>query len=556
MPLREQRLIRKAGGSERAALPHMDDKALRTATIASMAMLACGRGTIAAIAVLAAGCTEILSLDGDFTKKPSGTTTTASSSSSSSSSGGGGGPGRTVSGTETITYVRTGASGAVAQDVHPDLTNVAITALVLQGGQFGAPIAGRGSLNGTFTIDNVPVGPYYLNVRDGNYDDSYFVTDSDDVDISFAKLGRPDAQQATLSTPLELIIGNLDKWAATDRLELVSAGSGAAGFDLTSGAAMNKPGLMATSLDMTIDSSKLLVPNLINGAAGDAAGIIQLKSQSSPVPYFATTRFVAFSVTQLNGMMNSVSSSFVNVGLTTPAQIDWHTTAFEAQAPLVNPGAAVTSHDFKVQLELGDPTYGIYSVTPDIVTFSPAVGGPDVSETLLYDRPPIAAAWYSYESVATTFRVLQQVPGGTATASNAISSYVAPAATFASALPIIPKLSPPKAGTIDGASFFTDAQLKSLTPTLTWQPPDSGAPTSYTVRISSLSSSGQRLEVAKLVTDATTITVPAGLLVSGTYYVFNVRAMETAGVTYSKTPASQPLPFATASTMSGVMGAP
>jgi len=525
--------------------------------------MALARGTVAAFAFVGAGCLQVAHLDGDFTKTTTGNATGTSSSAStgtstgtSSSTGSGGAATRTVSGVETIHFVHSTQTGATVSDVHPDLSSTPIAALVLDGNKFGTPITGTGFLNGTFQIDNVPVGPYYLLLRDPYYDGDYYVTDSDDVDMSLYVLGRPDAVAATSNTPLTLNVGNLSPWAATNRLEIISAGAGTAGLDLTSGAATNPPFLGATNLAMTIDTSKLLVPNLLNNAQGDAAGLMQLTSQTTPVPYQSISRFTAFAITQSNGMATNVNASFNTVGTTTPIAVNWKTSMFEAEKTLVHPSASVVAHDFMLQVEFGDPTYGIYSATPDILAYSPAPNSGDVGVTLMYDRPPLTNSWYTYASAVSTYGVPQSTPGGTVTTTNTTSFYLAPLATFTGAEPIVPTVSPPLNATIDQQAFSGNGTLASDQPTLSWDPPTMGSVTSYVVRIASIAANGKRVLVGQLTTSATGLTVPPGLLTSGTYYVINVRATAMAGITYSKTPSRETLPVAGASTLSGVWRAP
>lgn len=529
---------------------------------------------VVAIVVAGAGCTQILGLDGDFKKDAStssgtagggsgsvttGTgSSTSSASGSSGSTGSGGAPPRTVTGTESVTHVYFNSMGLATDVVHPDLTGVAITVLVPEGNSFAAPIAGVGAANGTFTVSNVPSGPYYLNVGDSEYENSYFVTSEDAVDLSYYVLGRDDASPATLPTPLTLNATNLSSWINADRLELVSAGANAIGLDLTANSVVNPPTTGATSLAMTIDSSKLVSPYLIESGEGDAAGLLQLVRQTTPVTYLALQRFGLLSaVNQSDGIASSASISLSNVNFGTSATVNWHTTAFEAQASEVNPYPALAAkHEFKVQLELGDPSYGIYSLTPDIVTYLPAVFAGDVDVVLPYGNPISTPPWYAYESVSTTFEVPQSTPGGTVAPSPVLSFYAAPKTTFEASEPIDPPISPPTSPTVDGGDFFADDALASATPTFAWSPPTTGTPTSYLLRVFSLTPAAKRTLVGQITTSGTSVTIPPGMLQSGVYYIFTVRATQLNGVDFEKTPARETLPLAYAHILSGVRPVP
>ncbi len=464
---------------------------------------------------------------------------------------------RTVNGVETITNLHTGNGGFQMSQSHPDLTGVSVAALVYDGTSFAAPIAGVGALNGTFTIPNVPVGPYYLLLRDSQYKNNYFVTSSDNVDMSYNVLGRALAAEATLPTPLTLDVGNLSAWSSSDRLQVYCPGAGTYGTNVIDAGATGIPTTNATSLAMTIDSSKLAEPFLIDGSAGDLMGLTQMVPMTTPVPYNVVTRFTVPSFfTQTDGQSSVITAAFATLSLGQSATLVWHTTAFEALASATNPAATVVNDGFLVDVSLGDPTmYGIYAATPDLLTFSTPGGGSDVSTQLPFGDPYVSEL-FLYDEAGTTFLVDQNVPGQPPTPTFATIVYAAPRDTFESAGPIVPKLSPPTSPTIDKNSFYVDGMLASDMPTITWAAPAIGAATAYTVRIQSLSTAGKRSTVATIATDGTSVTVPPGVLSSGNYYIFNIRAMQMAGVDYQSTPSKSVLPQAAASTISGVFGAP
>jgi hypothetical protein len=80
--------------------------------------------------------------------------------------------------------------------------------------------SGTGDALGGFTIPDVPVGTYYLQV-----DDRFLVTSEDSVDLGHASLGRSDAVRATIQpTDLVFDVDNLAPWQPFgDELQMFSA---------------------------------------------------------------------------------------------------------------------------------------------------------------------------------------------------------------------------------------------------------------------------------------------------------------------------------------------
>jgi hypothetical protein len=105
-------------------------------------------------------------------------------------------------------------------------------------------------------------------------------------------------------------------------------------------------------------------------------------------------------------------------------------------------------------------------------------------------------------------------------------------------------------------SFFSDLSGIGLTPTLTWYPPSIGTCDAYQVYVYRLDNdSGNTVygQVARLETQATSITLPPGLLNEGVAYVFLIRTMHLPGIDVTNKPYALGAIYANADVMSGIM---
>ena len=101
-----------------------------------------------------------------------------------------------VTGTSITTYVLDTSTTTKPSD----LSQVTIAALVpISTGGF-TTITGQGKADGTFSIPNVPMGTYYLQLSDGFVTNSYTVTSARVLDLGRLVLGRSDITATTQTT--------------------------------------------------------------------------------------------------------------------------------------------------------------------------------------------------------------------------------------------------------------------------------------------------------------------------------------------------------------------
>ncbi len=149
-----------------------------------------------------------------------------------------------VNGTAIDTYVN---GPTTTQTAPEDLSGETLQAYVPDGKGGFVTIAGTGKSDGTFTIPQVPAGPYYLVL--GAAPPSYYVTTSRTPDLGTVRFGRFDGPQVTQSTPVDFKMTGMTPAQANDALEIDSFADGCS----TSPFGFDAPPVGATTADLPVD---------------------------------------------------------------------------------------------------------------------------------------------------------------------------------------------------------------------------------------------------------------------------------------------------------------
>jgi hypothetical protein len=465
----------------------------------------------------------------------------SSTSTSTSTSTGTGGPASDVTGTIVDTYItETG-------DVTQVNTAVTLVALAPAGSGF-TMIPGTVAADGSFTIPDVPAGTFYLGLQSGGQISNFVVTDQRTLDLGRVYAGRPDTTPIT-TTPTSLVLNltGMNPWQDTDALEIFSHGAGA-GSDLLS-AAMAFPTAGDTSLKaLPVDALQFFVPGQIEAAKGDTTFFTQLVSRTDGAFSYSSIgksfKPAAFSL--LDGQTTPVSGAFTDVPQQT-VTLDWKRSLFAGLSAAVNPGAKLTSCDV---YGFGEPG-GATRVTN---TYSPTIlygGDPAVDDVMLklsYGNP-FPASWAAMGFVSARFSVSYLVPG-TATTKNAHATVdVSGTITDLAGGAVKPILGPPSALQIGGKDANAVNTGVGLSPVLSWSVPAVGTSAIYQVSVRKVDpniSAGSG--AGRFITQGTSITLPPGVLESGSSYFVRVTALSAGSVTSPY----KALPGATATAISGV----
>jgi hypothetical protein len=451
-------------------------------------------------------------------------------------------PVRTVSGTLSRKYVT--PSGEMV--IPADLRSLPVSAVVPP--SFAA-IAGVTTANGTFSIEGVPEGAFYLKL-----DRRYLEMSGSAVDLSFSLLGRPGVGAATATTPLTFDVSNLATWQAADEIQMFVPGSGTIAYAMESNASAGVPAVGATSLaGFVFDLSRADYRALIDGSAGDELYLTQLATQTTSGRTFRTVArsVVPAPFTVTNGGSANVSGTFATV---TQATLDaiWDRPAFAAELIARSPRTSASNWStFAVSVLPEASTRGFYHGAADVVVFAPGYSPDESTVTAAWSYgDPFPAAWSRF--VWCRFFTYRTVQLGSAAPEIVFAELLAfrDLETISAQAPLVPVVGAVVDPLINGSDAFGALTGIGTSPTLSWTEPQIGAATKYVVRVKAVTNAGGQTTlatIATLETTATQIVVPPNILMPGDTYMFQIISRSEAGVDHEVTPNVYSLPAGWAS---------
>lgn len=441
-------------------------------------------------------------------------------------------------------------SGPAIELVPVDLTGVSFRAYVTGSGGALVPVVGTGFANGTFTIPDVPDGPYLLRA-----DRTFVATDAGVVDLGFAQFTRRDAVplENPVTAQMHLQLSNLIGWQATDQWQLFSP----IVDDYAFGLATSHPlAAGSSSMDVTIDAGDLDTGfNAITPP--DELYVSQLTTTDDDgIPYLSMRRLFSTTTAELvDSETDSITGAFTDVSGAATGTFDFRGSEFWALrssiTPSIEPDALPLLDVFG---QPGSLEHGSFSATPDYLIYTSV----STADTMLtnaswgeipggFETAVLAVVSTAKPYLAAGASVPHEETGGIASATSLAE---------ATSGPIAPRMSPVRNPKLDGGDLFAPASGVGLTPTFTWDPPAVGTATRYSVRIRALvrdpvdSSRTRARLIATFHTSQTSVTVPPGVLEPGGSYMVRIRASDP------PFPASIPnrttFPLATADVLSAV----
>jgi hypothetical protein len=457
-------------------------------------------------------------------------------------------PTRIVTGLYSLTFHQESTTTLEPQD----LSSFQIKALVPNAGGFDT-FTGTGHTDGTFSIPGVPVGNYWLTIGS-----NFLWTSNDHVEWVFDTYGRPDVAFATID-PTDLVVNatNLSAWQVTDELQWSVPAHGwlasLSGFGPT-------PAVGAVALtNYDLNFSELGFP-LPDASKGDQAYLCQLTTRTLPgTSYRSLGKVVNLpATTMVDGTSTTVNSGFLDVPQTSSLRLNWKRSALSAMAPQVNPAATVVGTEIglwvtPLGLNVGVPGTAFQLLTDD--------SGPNGATTdvdygdALYGNP-FPASWPLLAETYFNFSVSYLAPGATMPAQVVRSAYTATSTQPTATSPIAPQVGPALNPRINGKDLFSNQVAVGTSPAISWDPPSLGVPTIYLVRLLELRNNGgasQILTRASFRTPLTSFTIPPGLMVAGSTYVFTISAQQNPGIQAGEYPFRSQLPFSSAPLMSAIV---
>ncbi|HTP26711.1 MAG TPA: hypothetical protein VMK12_13790, partial [Anaeromyxobacteraceae bacterium] len=431
---------------------------------------------------------------------------------------------------------------------------------------------------GSFSIPNVPTGPFLLVLVDG--EGVIHIVDgaaTSGVDLGFDALGRPDLAAPSASTPVTFALSGLASVSASDQFQVTS--SDADLWDVLGTAGLVAPAgtIVDDWFSSTVGGSQVVagVPLALLGLDGiqvpgipmslldpaDTVYVHQLTAvvdSASGASYLAAVSYAAMSGAVVLANSTTVLTFPAGTVLSTGSLPGgtWSIAAFEALLPAMNPGATTDAHAHSLYVAASAGSLATAApralravptmlalqlpggTSPDPTLGALAYGqflGPPWAEWLGLDFTAhltyVAAGAASGfdETVAVGWREPNTPPAGSALAPT-VGPVQYPAVTA-------PRpVQTPSVTTSNAFGVPPGAVLAgvSATPTIAWAAPVLGVPTSYTVDVyllSPVSGATVSTRLATWSTLGTQVTLPPGVLNPGNTYYARITAV------------ASPLPF-------------
>lgn len=389
-------------------------------------------------------------------------------------------------------------------------------------------VLGTGLANGTFTIPQVPAGPYVLQVDT----DFYEAGAARQFPVVAEAFGRPTASPATIDpTTLSISLTGLQPWNTTgDGLNLWIPNQGAlvAGYQAVFPPAPAANALTAvTSINWTLYSS-LFGVGLVNGAQGDLVSALQTRQTVSGMA--RTSVVVAAGPIPLFSQTNGVTRSVSGVLSAPPSLLrglQWNTGSFSSQLP----AGATPTHRLQVV------TYPVANVAEGYPVTTIDLSGNASAPTGVTIAHPFANVWAHWGSVSYAVGGTRVVPG--TTSGSFLVAGMRRRDGIATFFPVVAAtLGPVRNPVINGLPLTSAQTGVGLEPFVSWQAPSLGTPNRYQVQISQLGPNPNdptETVIESAVTYHTTATgfrVPPGAMALGTRHVFEITAILDSATSY------------------------
>lgn len=460
----------------------------------------------------------------------------------------------TVHGTGTIHWV--GDSATIDRPF--DLSHLTFTSFTPTANGFERR-TGAGFADGTF---DVPVGlgaaSWQLGFNVTGQPPRFLVGSSLHPDLSFFVVGRPDRRFPVQPTSLAINATGLDAWQLPDELGILSSNVGA----LLLGTQVVPINVGDTAIaGKTISWSE----PLIDAARGDSVLVFQLtgKNVNPPGPngrYFALTKAgVATPFAMAEGAATAMTVELADVPQSRALTVHVRRSQFDALRAQVGPDAQ-PSQTFQQSLFIHAlpraQQRGFFHAAPRVARFFASAGSEDYDQSFSYGNPFKTAGfeWDEFMIARHNFFVPVLAAGAT-TAADLEVGFMAQLPVSALALDgaIAPVITPVRNARIASLDLMTPQTGVGLTPTVTWDAPEIGAPTCYSVRLRQVAVVGATTTVAvvaSFLTTATSLTLPGTLLSSGSSYVLEIEAQAIPDYQGTRAPFVNGLPavFANAAT--------
>lgn len=392
---------------------------------------------------------------------------------------------------------------------------------------------------GGYVFSNVPQGTYYLKNGSG-----YIVTDSRTVDVGYDLLGRADAVRipGLYQAQLQFNVSNLSPWDSRGTFQMASGEVDMSGsiYSMTAPPALGATTFAGTEL---MDSFVGEVPRF-EAARGDRAWVNQVSTldagtlaDGGTLTYTAVTRGIQLPAFSYDGTTPIPVTGAMQVSPRTEFPFEWRVSSFLAQGTVTHPQAQPSGTTLYVMPAAHGLSQGWIGYSGELLTLNLPTGHTEDLVRRVSFGNPYPSTWGVVGEVYHSYRVPVQVPGyassytyGSITQMERLESMIAS--------PISVRLSPPRDLMLDGVSAYTPRMVGSVSPVLSWRPPEIGSATAgYAIRLyryapsSTTSTTLRRTRVASFYVGPSTtqLRLPPGILEPARNYTLEVSAISVQG---------------------------
>ncbi|HWU88440.1 MAG TPA: hypothetical protein VN253_14235 [Kofleriaceae bacterium] len=374
-------------------------------------------------------------------------------------------------------------------------------------------------------------------------------------DVSTYHFGRGDVQHPTSTTNVGFELSGLSGWQQGDGLQIVSPNVGLTMVGPENGFAVYPSAGSTTISGQALDWKTAFAP-IIDGAKGDTTWVTQMAAAN--LHYSRLTRAgLASGFTITDGRPGKLSATLAPVAQDRTLALHWKGTAFAALASEAGPAAqpapapAISIRALPDALARNnDFFHSFYTNLPSLVDFGPISGSADLDEAVTYGNPfsSMGAKWTELATVVYALPVSIQTPQGNGMVPAMMVSAI-PVSALADKGVIAPSITPVRNAKIDGQPLDAPRSGVGSSPTLSWEAPAIGTPTSYAVVVHEVEGSKLGVSVKKAATfytKSTSLRIPDSVAKQGGSYVFTITAIASPGADLTTRPFVGALSYASA----------
>jgi len=466
---------------------------------------------------------------------------------------------RSINGTEIVTWV---APNNIINKPS-DLTTLPVEALVSDGHGGYTSYPGVGALDGTFAITGIPAGVAIIHA--GQMYTQLDISRVTAVDLGSGRNGRPDQTPANAASSIVFDVGNMTPWQDADRMEFFCSNDTwlfdmqdlvLAGFPAAGDSSINNMTVPESDVIFELGTPGNLILKQDGTLPGDVCTLAHLETRQTadaiPVPYTAMAEtFNPNPFDQIDGDVTTLTGSFTANATPNSVSIDIQAQLY---APLLAPVPAGANLSSGPSIDVGFAVLGaqggLHSLrsggnTADFMLMNLPNAVPTLATNIQYGQP-LVGSWNTFAVAGVTPIYSFQEPN-----TNRFPGLIVAVLTTIdlenpgpTPLAIAPRLGPPQSPTINGIDWLQPQTGVGTTPTIAWSAPRLGAPDVYELDVYHLVDARppKRL-IASFATAATSLTLPASVLVAGEQYFFVLIAMNKKPTSGSSPPPITAAPF-------------